>query len=726
MKKILLSFVALIICFSLYAQKDTLRNLSDLSLEALMNIPIYSASKSNESTFEAPLSSSVLTRDQIRKAGCTSIMEALRLVPGVIVREQTNGNYDIHIRGLDNVPPNSILTFFSNSSTLVMIDNRPVYNYLHGGTFWETLPIVVGDVERIEVIRGPSATLYGPNAVSGVINIITRKTEKEGLNYISNIQYGSFNSFIANASYGYKWNEKISVIFSGNYQRRNRAQTSYYDVVTNSFVDPIDSVTAVKRNPKPGNIKERYPNPDLALYRRGVNAFIDYNPKEKINLSLTLGAQSSEVQKEFGIDPYGFSADITTAKSDTKYADFRATFNKFTFQVSDLNGTQSPIEGIKQWKWDFNTFDGIAEFKYDKIKNVTITPGFNYREALYDDSKYVDISKKEGLFSGKVRSATTAGTLRTDFKLLKDKLRLIAAGRVDAFNHPSKTYFSYQFAATYLLNEHHLIRAVQSRANRAPLIIDLFSNFDLVSPGVLVQLRGNENIRLLTSDMTEIGYRGKIKGIFLIDIEAFRTVSRDFSGLIFENGSFGPTGLTALYDINNLTISTEQLGATMELDFVVKKWQFRPFVTWQRTTLHDYSPYNNTASVPPSSTNPDPLHNNLYSGVGTKMKHIGTPEWYGGVYINWQATSRLNINFNPYFWSEHTQLSSENLTYQDGQRGVQVINAKLIFNSAISYTISKKLTASLSIRNLFNDTSREFYKADQPTLMVFGGANFKL
>src|SRR5688572_20326280 len=112
------------------AQTDTTNQLTDLSLEELMEIPIYSVSRYEESPFDAPLSSSVVSREEIKRAGCTTIMEALRLVPGLIVREQSNGNYDVHIRGLDNVPPNSSMYFWTNSTTLVMIDNRPVYNYL--------------------------------------------------------------------------------------------------------------------------------------------------------------------------------------------------------------------------------------------------------------------------------------------------------------------------------------------------------------------------------------------------------------------------------------------------------------------------------------------------------------------------------------------------------------------------------------------------------------------
>src|SRR4051794_973128 len=78
-----------------------------MSLKELLNVKIVSVSKSAESLFDAPLSAAVVTKADFQKSGCTSIMEALRLVPGLIVREQSNGNYDIHLRGMDNVPPNA-------------------------------------------------------------------------------------------------------------------------------------------------------------------------------------------------------------------------------------------------------------------------------------------------------------------------------------------------------------------------------------------------------------------------------------------------------------------------------------------------------------------------------------------------------------------------------------------------------------------------------------------
>jgi len=713
--------------------KDSVSQLLHLSIESLMNIPIYSASKTSESTFEAPLSSSVVTRDQIKRAGCTSIMEALRLVPGVIVREQTNGNYDIHIRGLDNIPPNSNLIFFTSSTTLVMIDNYPVYNYLHGGTFWETLPIDLNDVEKIEVVRGPSAALYGPNAVSGVINIITRKPDKEGLYSVANALAGSYNSIIANASVGYKRTDKISAVISGNFQNRNRTGSDYYDPFTGKYTS-LDSVTAVKLNPQGvANVNQRYPHPDLAMRKYAVNGFINYSAAPKIHFSAALGAQHSLVQKEFATDSY--SPALTTAKSDTWYGSIKGDINDCMIQLSYLNGTQSPLLGASIWRWNYNTLDAVVEYKISPIKNLSLTPGIMYRRAVYDDSKYVNTAIKEGLWSGKAESVTKAVSLRADYKLFNQKLRVVGGGRADMFNYPDKTYYSYQLAATYKFNDRNLIRVVHSKANRTPLIIDLFSNLDITGPlnasqTYLLEVRGNKNIKLLTSGMFEAGYRMQVTDNLQFDLELFTTTTRNFSYTIFESGAFnatGPVGFSGLLDLNNIAVYTKQWGGTLEANYVAGSWQIRPFVTLQKTMLYDYSPYANSPQAPPiPADNNNPAMYNIYSGIGTKIKHRATPACYGGAYINWKACSRLNVNLNPWFYSNQTQLESSNLTYKDGQRGVENIKGKLMMNAAVLYTIKNKFTLTLTCRNCFNNKSREFYRADAPALMVFGGVNVEL
>ncbi|MES2621302.1 MAG: TonB-dependent receptor plug domain-containing protein [Bacteroidota bacterium] len=738
MQKAILTFLIGLITFSSKAQNDsTQKNLAELSLEELMDISIYSASKTEESTFDAPLSSTVLTREQIQRAGCTTIMEAMRLVPGVIVREQSNGNYDIHLRGLDNVPPNSSMYFFTNSTTLVMIDNRPVYNYLHGGTFWETLPVDLNDVERIEVVRGPSSAMYGPNAESGVINIITRKPEKKGLYALANGMYGRFNTGIANASIGYKFSDKISLHASGNFQTRERTQNGYYMVSKHQSV-PLDTlinqwvpagVNDTLRGEMIDSIRDaRYPHPRLSMRKYGYNLFFNYQINPKASIAVQGGGQNSEVQNLFPANYF------TTAKSNSYYANLRTQLYGFDLQVAYVNGTQAPNVGVVPWKWDFNTTDIMLEYRMTKVKNLIITPGINYRRAAYNDRKYVrEEIYNEGFFNTTIQTRSVAGYLRADYTTLKDKLRLVAAGRMDKFfNGPSKVYFSWQAIVTYKPAPNHILRIMQARANRSPLLIDNFlnqaSNFNDPQLGQgQVQLLGNKELKLLTTDALEMGYRGKLKDNLELDLVVFGTQTKNFSNIVYTDLSYDSVNArtNVIFKFTNIPLLVRQIGGTVSFNYVVGKFQIKPYLTVQYTTLFNYSPY---ASAPGADTAyfiPDPAVYNINSGQGTIQKHLATPALYGGAYVNCQVTSQLNLNMNAYFLTGTTQLESANLTYNDGKRGVQNMTPKFIMNVVVSYTFFKKLTLFLNFKNCFTDKSREFFRADSPGFKVLGGANFE-
>lgn len=195
----------------------------------IMNKNVSSASKADESTFDSPLSTSVLTHDEIRRFGCMSIEEAFRLIPGAIVFEKSNGIYDVHLRGLSNVPENGFLYNTENCNTLMMIDGRPVFNYSLGSTFWEALPIGIDDIDRIEVVRGPASALYGSNAVTGVINIITFKGSKSEKSVVGNISYGTNSTSTADVSIRKSLaNDKLFIGISANMQTRERSTDKIY------------------------------------------------------------------------------------------------------------------------------------------------------------------------------------------------------------------------------------------------------------------------------------------------------------------------------------------------------------------------------------------------------------------------------------------------------------------------------------------------------------------
>jgi iron complex outermembrane receptor protein len=147
-------------------------DLAELSLEELMNLEVVitSASRHEELLADAAASVFVLTSDQIERSGATSIPELLRLVPGVEVARIDSNRWAVSIRGFNEQFANKLL---------VLVDGRSVYTPLFSGTFWDQLDIPLGDIERIEVVRGPGAPLWGANAVNGVIHILTRHTRDE-------------------------------------------------------------------------------------------------------------------------------------------------------------------------------------------------------------------------------------------------------------------------------------------------------------------------------------------------------------------------------------------------------------------------------------------------------------------------------------------------------------------------------------------------------------------
>ena len=145
--------------------QNALVDLTGLSLEELMEVRVTSVSRMPEKLHQAAAAVFVITREDIRRSGVTSIPEALRSVPGVEIAHIDANKWAITVRGFNGRFANKLL---------VLIDGRSVYAPLFSGVFWKAQDVLLEDVDRIEVIRGPGATLWGANAVNGIINIITR------------------------------------------------------------------------------------------------------------------------------------------------------------------------------------------------------------------------------------------------------------------------------------------------------------------------------------------------------------------------------------------------------------------------------------------------------------------------------------------------------------------------------------------------------------------------
>jgi iron complex outermembrane recepter protein len=144
---------------------QTTEEMKRMSLADLMRVDVTTVSRTPEPVGRVPAAVHVITQDDIRRSGALSIPEALRLAPGMQVARVNAGVWAIGMRGFADRLARSVL---------VLIDGRAVYSPLFAGTYWETQDVLLEDVQRIEVIRGPGGTLWGANAVNGIINIITK------------------------------------------------------------------------------------------------------------------------------------------------------------------------------------------------------------------------------------------------------------------------------------------------------------------------------------------------------------------------------------------------------------------------------------------------------------------------------------------------------------------------------------------------------------------------
>lgn len=148
---------------SIHAQNR--EDLSNLAVDDLLNVSVVSVARKEQKVADTAAAVFVITQDDIRRSGATTIPDVLRMVPGLDVARINGNSWAISARGSNGLYANKLL---------VMIDGRTLYKPLFSGVFWDVQDTLLEDVERIEVIRGPGGSLWGANAVNGIINIITK------------------------------------------------------------------------------------------------------------------------------------------------------------------------------------------------------------------------------------------------------------------------------------------------------------------------------------------------------------------------------------------------------------------------------------------------------------------------------------------------------------------------------------------------------------------------
>ena len=602
----------------------------------IMNKNVSSASKKEENSFTSPLSSTVITRDEMRTYGITTIEEAFRLIPGMIVTEKTNGVYDIQMRGLNNIPDNNMFLYTENSNTLMMIDGRPVHNIAMGAVNFDMLSIGIEDIERIEVVRGACGALYGANAVTGVINIITEHPNQNSNLVSGNIQMGSQNTYIGEIAFRKAFNDKIAAGLTYNMQRRERPtdklwlipasgtymvtdydymptpgslqKSPYYyisvgqdgtitpretydaeglaaaqqvfasmtsvsdggwfsveDMQKMKQIYPVsyndDGTLATYRlfdsNEPEALMSDMFPHPERSRNTIGFNGYINFTPSDDVRFYLSGGYQNSFIMST----PVGddiFSLNGRTSK--TSYVALDANIFDLHLMANYMTGPQDYAYGVSGFKVHPQYFNASAEYDINLDFGLSIRPGLFYQWVFtedytpvwddaenykwhYEDPGYRyasdDYDHLSGFFNYTCKMTTIAPALRLDYKV--GDLRLIGAFRSDKTNIPDKWNHSWQFGASYSINDNNFVRLVYGRANRGTNMVNTAANYswtrtNMVYPNKL-RFSSNEDADLVKIDNIEVGYRWKPSKNVLVDFEAFYSMSDNYGSLMAESGS---------------------------------------------------------------------------------------------------------------------------------------------------------------------------------------------
>ena len=627
-----------------------------LSLDDLLSTIVVTASKHEEPFFEAPLSTVVITREDIQKSGATNLPEALRLAPGVTVREQAPGSYQIGIRGLDGLLPGGMMINFTNNLTLFMIDDRIVYNYLNGGVYWQAIPVEIIDVERIEIVRGSSSALFGPNAAMGVIRIFTRQAKEEGFRFDGRAEMG------AQAKAGVESMSAGSGSLAVRYRRGAframatahaqiwRKEDLYYSVPEKKYL-PLDQASSGLYGPLRFAM-DRFPEPGVALRQLGTNLFLAWKwDLATIDLALgyydmrTLTGMVDHVWET--IDSRGYHLSLSVKShgflAHVDYLDrFERSLGNASNNEPDL--VSHPAGGVR------------AALEYEHTWNQRkLKAGLDYIRPSYTSSAF----SRDGVNRGEGTIPSVGMSLRFEDRPL-GWLRLIAAGRLDHYQNIARKWNpSWQLVALTQPSKSSVVRAVYGRSFRPPFILDTQMSLDYGEtlgptnpiPGINLpvdsfSLYGDPGLEPFVVDSWELGYRQKLGDALFWDSDIFLSRGHGFSAIGL------PSELSEMVRINpetgNLLIvlgfrpmptRVTMVGGTLSLIYQpASSLTLRTHLTLQRTELEDFIMISIIPDKPPYS---DPFD--------TQAR--GTPVLYGGMQATYTGLPHLTLSLNPYWMS---------------------------------------------------------------------------
>lgn len=477
-----------------------LDDLLDLGIEELGNVEaipsfdveVTSVTKTKSTVGKSPAAVFVLDREMIRRTGATSIAELLRHVPGLQVARNSSSRTAVSSRGFNNVFANKLL---------VMIDGRSVYTQLFGGVYWEVQDLVLQDIERIEVIRGPGATVWGANAVNGVINIITRRSQ-DTLGTLFTTGGGDQDRIISQFRHGFQVGDDFFMRISGKHRELNEGLGPGHD-------DWRFGQIGFRADWQP----DAGPDSLTFLGRLYDGVQGSFSPAEAIPGPPFVRSRIRDTTMNGGHALARWTHEIDEDTSWTAQAYYDRTKRNET--AADLSIDIWDLDFQYQSRpWiDHQVTSGLQFRHYSD--NVTQTNPFVL--TLNDTSKRI---RRSGFF------------IQDEYSVSED-LQVIIGSK---FSYNDLSRYEYQPSArsVYSLDDTHAVWGAVSRAVRTPSRVadDLMLRQLAIAPLVFAQVTGND--RLQAEDLTayELGYRAQESEHFSWDVAAFFNRYDDLIGFI--------------------------------------------------------------------------------------------------------------------------------------------------------------------------------------------------
>ncbi|WP_082219418.1 TonB-dependent siderophore receptor [Massilia sp. NR 4-1] len=483
-------------------------NLSNMSLEELSNVRITSVSRREERLADAAAAVFVISADDIRRSGAQSLPEALRLAPNLQVSQAYSSGYVISARGFANNDGNKLL---------VLIDGRSVYTPLFSGVFWDAQDLPLDDIERIEVISGPGGTLWGTNAVNGVINVITKPASATQGGALA-LGGGTLRAD-AGARYGGRFGEDGAWRLYAKSFRVKHTETASGDVADDAwhqsqvgfradwrqardqFTLQGDAYRGRHGQPKPGNISLTGVNVPLGnVVLGGGNLMARWTRNFDGGGNLSVQAYYDRTERDL---PPFFNENLDTVSLQAQYA------------MAPI-GRHAP------------TFGAEYRRSKDSLENSAII-GF----LPADDSK------------------SWTSLYAQDEIALSSVWKLTLGARVERNDYTGNEFLPNARLAWQVADD-HLLWAAVSRTVRAPSRLDVEVFFPSKPPFILA---GGPGFRSEVARFFELGYRGRLGQDFSYSVNLYRALYDDLhtqelapsrTSVFFGNGMKGSTrGLEA-------------------------------------------------------------------------------------------------------------------------------------------------------------------------------------